>query len=189
MVKKYNTAFVSFGGNIESPIGDPKETIMAALKMLAANSLDLLKRSNFYLTPAIPIGSGPIFINVVAKVQSDLNAHELLNEFHLIETVFNRQRSKRWGPRTLDIDLLVLEDQVYPSKAEFLKWSKLSKKDQIKYTPKNLILPHPRIQDRAFVLIPFKDLDENWVHPVFKKNINVMLSELDPNEYKDFKKL
>ena len=107
----------------------------------------------------------------------------------MIETAFNRQRSKRWGSRTLDIDLLALEDQVFPSKAEFLKWFKLSKKDQTKYTPQNLILPHPRIQDRAFVLLPFKEIDENWVHPILKKSITVMLSELDPNEYKDFKKL
>ena len=189
MNKRYNIAFVSFGGNIKSPIGDPRETILAAIKKLSMNSLKMLKISNFYSTPAIPIGSGPTFINVVAKVQSNLNANELLNEFHLTETVFNRQRSKRWGSRTLDIDLLALEDQVFPSKAEFLKWFKLSKKDQTKYIPKNLILPHPRIQDRAFVLLPFKEIDENWVHPVLKKSITVMLSELDPKEYKDFKKL
>ena len=100
MNKRYNIAFVSFGGNIKSPIGDPRETILAAIKTLSVKSLNLLKISNFYSTPAIPIGSGPTFINVVAKVQSTLNANELLNEFHLTETAFNRQRSQRWGSRT-----------------------------------------------------------------------------------------
>ncbi|MBT6271423.1 MAG: 2-amino-4-hydroxy-6-hydroxymethyldihydropteridine diphosphokinase, partial [Rhodobacteraceae bacterium] len=86
----------------------------------------------------------------------------------------------RWAPRPIDIDLLAFEDQIYPSKYEFLKWSNLTITEQIKRVPSKLILPHPRIQDRVFVLVPFLDVSKNWEHPVFKKTLTQMLGALKP---------
>tara|TARA_B100000768_G_scaffold172965_1_gene181737 strand:- start:97 stop:753 length:657 start_codon:yes stop_codon:yes gene_type:complete len=176
----FRKAFVAFGGNVVSSVGKPKQTIIAALRELESDSLEISKLSNFYSTPAFPLGSGPDFVNAVAYIQTDKNAEELLKEFHKIESIFDRTRLYRWAPRPIDIDLLAFEDQIYPSKYEFLKWSNLTITEQIKRVPSKLILPHPRIQDRVFVLVPFLDVSKNWVHPVFKKTLTQMLGALKP---------
>jgi 2-amino-4-hydroxy-6-hydroxymethyldihydropteridine diphosphokinase len=176
----FKKAFVAFGGNVVSSVGTPKETILAALRELECDSLEVLKISNFYSTPAFPFGSGPDFVNAVASIQTDKNAEELLMKFHKVESIFDRTRFYRWAPRPIDIDLLAFEDRIHPSKSEFLKWSNLTITEQIARVPTQLILPHPRIQDRAFVLIPFVDVSKNWVHPVFKKSLNQMLGALKP---------
>ena len=131
----FKKAFVAFGGNVVSSVGTPKETIIAALRELECDSLEVLKISNFYSTPAFPLGSGPDFVNAVAYIQTDTNAKELLKKFHKIESIFDRTRSHRWAPRPIDIDLLAFEDQIYPSQYEFLKWSNLKITEQIKGIP------------------------------------------------------
>tara|TARA_Y100000746_G_scaffold222184_1_gene222357 strand:+ start:2596 stop:3165 length:570 start_codon:yes stop_codon:yes gene_type:complete len=189
VIKIFKTAFVAFGGNINSSHGEPRATISAALKMLESTSLTVLKTSGFYSTPAVPEGSGPSFINVVAKISTNFNAYELLNKFHMIENEFDRRRIKRWSPRSIDIDLLTLENQVLPSTVEFLRWATLNIDRQLLETPKSLVLPHPRLHHRAFVLLPLNEIDKTWVHPVFKKSVNQMFEELEPDAYKNIKLL
>ena len=150
MIENYKTAFVAFGGNINSPYGEPRVTISAALEMLESTLITILKISSFYTTPAIPEGSGPNFVNAVAKISTKLNAYELLDKFHMIENAFDRKRVKRWSPRSIDIDLLTLEDQVFPCTVEFLRWATLNIHQQVSNTPKSLVLPHPRLHHRAF---------------------------------------
>lgn len=187
MTENYKTAFVAFGGNINSPYGEPRVTISAALEMLESTLITILKTSSFYTTPAIPEGSGPNFVNAVAKISTKLNAYELLDKFHMIENAFDRKRVKRWSPRSIDIDLLTLEDQVFPCTVEFLRWATLNIHQQVSNTPKSLVLPHPRLHHRAFVLLPLNEIDKVWVHPVFKKSVIQMLEELEPDAFKNIK--
>jgi 2-amino-4-hydroxy-6-hydroxymethyldihydropteridine diphosphokinase len=88
---------------------------------------------------------------------------------HKIEEKFERRRNSRWSARTLDLDLLALEEQVLPSKEVFQYWCDLPLSEQKKKTPSELLLPHPRIQDRAFVLLPLLDVEPNWLHPILNK--------------------
>ena len=92
----FRKAFVAFGGNVVSSVGKPKQTIIAALRELESDSLEISKLSNFYSTPAFPLGSGPDFVNAVAYIQTDKNAEELLIKFHKVESIFDRTRFYRW---------------------------------------------------------------------------------------------
>ena len=78
---------------------------------------------------------------------------------------------------------------IYPDKNTLQKWIELSPEKQIKYCPSEMILPHPRLQDRAFVLMPLSDINKNWRHPILGISVNDMLALLDPDLLNEIKKL
>ena len=91
-------------------------------------------------------------------------------------------RSLRWGPRTLDLDLLAMGDTVLPDAETQTRWRNLPAADQLHETPDTLILPHPRLQDRAFVLVPLADVAPDWVHPLTGLSVATMLAALPDAE-------
>ncbi len=107
-----------------------------------------------------------------------MSAAELLSRLHKIEANFGRQRTQRWGMRTLDIDLLALGDAVLPDAATQTRWRNLEPRLQATQTPTDLILPHPRMQDRAFVLVPLADVAPEWRHPLLHLTVTEMLAAL-----------
>lgn len=123
-------------------------------------------KSRWYATPAFPPGSGPDFINAVVEVKTDLGPAETLAVLHRIEAEIGRTREVRWGARVCDLDLLAWEDTVQPDAAAVRHWMQLSPERQLTEAPEHLILPHPRIQDRAFVLVPLAEIRPDWRHPV-----------------------
>ena len=86
-------------------------------------------------------------------------------ELQGIENYFGRVREKRWGKRSCDLDILAINDLVLPSISEFYYWANLKVKEQAMKTPNQLIVPHPRMQDRGFVLKPLMSIFSNWQHP------------------------
>ena len=118
-----------------------------------------------------------------------LCAKELLANLHSIERSFGRKRLTRWGQRTLDLDLLGFGDEVIPNRAEFLRWHDLPGDSQAKEAPDQLILPHPRMQDRGFVLVPLAEVAPDWIHPVLGQSVAQMLAALDPAEIRDVRPL
>ena len=109
----------------------------------------------------------------------------MLTKLHQIEEKFERQRVARWGVRTLDLDLLSLKEQVLPSRKIFQQWFDLPLNEQKKKIPTELVLPHPRIQDRVFVLSPLLDIEPNWIHPILNKTVAQLYKELPEHAKKN----
>ena len=138
--------------------------------------------SRFYRTPAFPPGSGPDFVNAVALVASAMAPAEVLAALHDIEMAFGRIRETRWGARTLDLDLLTFGDAVLPDRDTYLAWQDLPPERQRDAAPEQLILPHPRLQDRAFVLIPLAEIAPHLTHPVTGRTVAEMANALPEAE-------
>ena len=95
-----------------------------------------------------------------------------------------RERVQRWGQRTLDLDLIASGDLVLPNGEIHQYWRDLPLEQQMSTAPDQLVLPHPRMQDRAFVLVPMAKIAPDWVHPVLKQSVLEMLDAL-PEQDKD----
>lgn len=173
---------VALGGNLPSDQGMPEHTLTAALSDCAEERLHVVRVSKFYDTPCFPAGAGPDYVNAAAVLQSDLPPVAVLKALHRIEARHGRSRNKRWGMRTLDMDLLAAGDLVLPDAASQARWRDLPPEQQIRCSPSKLILPHPRLQDRAFVLVPLCDVAPDWVHPVTGKSVAQMCAALPASD-------
>lgn len=169
---------IALGGNASLRNQGPKETINQSLERLQSSGLFLVALSALYRTPAFPAGSGAEFVNAAALLRSDMAPLDILRLLHNVETGFGRNRKTRWGSRTLDLDLLAVGASVLPDKQTNDYWRALPLADQMERAPETLVLPHPRIQDRAFVLVPLCDVAPDWKHPVIDRTVRQMLSDL-----------
>jgi 2-amino-4-hydroxy-6-hydroxymethyldihydropteridine diphosphokinase len=179
---------VAMGGNAPSHIGDPRAILLSALRSMRGTFGDVTI-SNLYQTPSFPVGSGPDFVNGACVFRSAFAAPKILAALHEIEADFGRERRLRWGKRTLDLDLIAYGDTILPDSATHNQWRALPLESQKNQTPETLILPHPRVQDRAFVLVPMADVAPDWVHPLLGQNVSEMLSRLPASERADIKPL
>lgn len=150
--------------------------------MFAANGLRIAGLSRFWRSPAFPPGSGPDFVNAAAAVESDLAPQALLARLHAIEAGLGRVRVRRWGQRTLDLDLLAMGDTILPDAATLRRWIELPLAGQMGTAPDELILPHPRLQDRAFVLCPLAEIAPDWRHPLLRRSVREMADALPKAE-------
>jgi 2-amino-4-hydroxy-6-hydroxymethyldihydropteridine diphosphokinase len=133
---------VGLGANL----GDPRRQILDALSSLAGMACaGRFRRSRLYRTEPLGPPGQPDYFNAVAALESELEPLQLLRELQRLETVAGRQRELHWGPRTLDLDLLLYGEQRIESYS--------------------LRLPHPRIFERIFVLMPLADLDPELMVP------------------------
>lgn len=178
----FEPVLLAMGGNLPSEVGLPQATISQAIDDLAAADIKVIASSKLYRTPCFPAGAGPDFVNAAVLCQSGLQAGDILRALNQIERKFGRLRTDRWGPRTLDIDLLAIGDQVLPDKATFDAWRGLGLAEQENSVPDALILPHPRLQERAFVLIPLAEIAPEWCHPVLERSVSEMLAALPDSE-------
>lgn len=173
-------ALIALGGNVTSSFGTPVQTLRAAIADLPDYGCMPERISPIYRSPAFPAGSGPDFANAVVAARVGDDAGQVLAALHRIEARHARQRHARWAPRTLDLDLLAHGASVLPNEAEFRRWADLAPEQQQVQAPQTLVLPHPRLHERGFVLKPLCDVAPEWCHPVFGLSAAQMLARLDP---------
>jgi 2-amino-4-hydroxy-6-hydroxymethyldihydropteridine diphosphokinase len=174
----FRNGIVALGGNLPLDGRSPAETLRAAVATLSDRGVEVTARSHLYRTPAFPPGSGPDFANAVVQVRTASSAETVLTLLHEIEAAFGRVRDQRWGPRSLDLDLIALGDVILPDADTHAEWRALPPDAQGSRVPDRLILPHPRVQDRAFVLIPLSDAVPDWHHPVTGQSVAEMVAAL-----------
>jgi 2-amino-4-hydroxy-6-hydroxymethyldihydropteridine diphosphokinase len=134
--------------------------------------------SRFFRTPCFPPGAGPDFVNAVIAIRADAPPDRLMAQLHAVEARFGRERRERWAPRPLDLDLIACADTVLPDAATQARWRELSPERQRRVAPDRLVLPHPRMQDRAFVLVPMADIAPDWRHPLIGHTVRDMMDAL-----------
>lgn len=151
--------FIALGSNI----GDREEHLLGAVAAVGRlTDTRITALSPFYDTE--PVGGIPQnnFLNAVIRLASSLTPQELLKELMQIETsVFGRKREQRWGPRCIDLDILFYGSEVIDK-------------------PPDLLLPHPRLHERRFVLAPLADIAPEFIHPTLGRSISELLAGLPP---------
>src|SRR5476651_2797050 len=148
---------IALGANLPSAAGPPAATLEAAQARLEVLSVKILAQSSFYETPAWPDPGQPAFVNAVAAIETTLQPVELLALLHGVETEFGRLRSVPNAPRPLDIDLLDYDGRVMAG---------------------DPTLPHPRMSQRSFVLVPLAEIVPGWRHPVSGRGAAELLATL-----------
>ncbi len=151
-----NTAYIGIGSNQRDAFAN---CTVAIDRICASGKTRLLKQSSYYRTEPWGYRDQDDFINLVIKIQTSYTAPELLVFLQSVERELGRVRTKPWGPRTIDLDILFYNNDIF--------------------TSPRLTIPHPHIGNRGFVLIPLEEIDPQLLHPVYRKTVTQLLDSLD----------
>jgi len=162
-----NSAYLAIGSNLGNKISNIEITKVELEKY----KIKILKSSSNYMSESWPDSSMPNYINIIIKIKTSLAPLELLKICNLVESKLGRVRSKKNTPRTCDIDIIDYNKMI------------LNKKNN------QLILPHPRMSKRNFVLIPLFELDKSWKHPESKINIVNLMNSLPVRDLRSIKQI
>ena len=154
--------FLGIGSNLSSSFGDRFKNIDLAISFLETYKINIIKKSSFYETFSYPNKNNPKFINSVVAVETKLPPVDLMLVLISVEEKLERKRNKKNDPRTCDLDIIDYNYQIM----------------NFKYGDLELTLPHKEMSNRNFILYPLREICPNWMHPLTKKNINVLIKDL-----------
>ncbi|EJO5348846.1 2-amino-4-hydroxy-6-hydroxymethyldihydropteridine diphosphokinase [Clostridium botulinum] len=149
-----HTAYVAFGSNM----GEKENYIKKALEKIEEKGIKIIKVSPIYETEPYGVLDQDSFLNGMVKIETNLTPEDLIKKLLYIEKQLDRVRERKWGPRTIDLDIIFYDDLII--------------------NKENLIIPHKDMENREFVLKPLCDIDENLIHPVLKKSVKQLYDEL-----------
>ena len=149
-----HTVFIALGTNL----GKRKANLRAAIKALPPD-VTVLAESHVYETPPWGYEDQSAFLNMAVKAETEMEPEPLLKYLKQLEVELGREQNFRWGPRLIDLDILFYDDLVIN-------------------TPP-LVIPHPRLHERAFVLVPLADVAPEVVHPVLQRTVSELLTRID----------
>jgi len=155
---------VGLGANLPSSFGPPRATLEAVLGALKERGVAVVRRSRWYESRPVPDSDQPWFVNAVAELATALSPAELLAVLHRIEATFGRTRRARDEARVVDLDLLDYDGMIADGSGG------------------GPVLPHPRLHERAFVLLPLAELAPQWVHPVLGRTVSELIGALPPGQ-------
>ena len=148
-----SAVYIGIGSNL----GDRYRNCLRAIELLRQNGLFVTKQSSMYETEPWGVTEQPEFVNMAVETETDLAPMRLLEMLKKIEKEMGRQDSMRWGPRIIDLDILLYNDIILNTDS--------------------LTIPHPLMHEREFVLGPLSELAGDFIHPVLKKSIRALLKE------------
>lgn len=149
-----HSIYLALGTNL----GDRNANLRAVVEALAPEVV-VLAKSRIYETPAWGVEDQPPFLNMVVKGETELAPAAVLSSVKQLERELGRKPTFRWGPRLIDIDILLYDNLVLDAR--------------------ELVIPHPHLHERAFVLVPLADLAPDLIHPVLHKTIRALLDVVD----------
>ena len=159
-----NSIYLAIGSNL----GNKKVNIEKAKFILSQNGVVILKSSSFYESLSWPNPKFPKFLNIVLKINTNLKPLKLLELCKEIESQLGRKKSSKNSPRVCDIDILDYNKKVMTN---------------------GLILPHPRLHTRNFVILPLFEISKDWSHPILKYSIKRLLSSLSNRDIRSIKQI
>lgn len=159
---------VGIGSNLSGKVGAPIETVKESLNAMQSNGMKILSCSNCYNTPPVGPPGQANYVNLVVRLSSVLMPHGLLDRLQAIENQFERQRSVKWGARTLDLDVLDWHGHMIQGR---------------------LNLPHPELTKRGFVLRPLMDVAPEWRDPKTGKSVSTLWNSLCVTEQLKIEKI
>jgi 2-amino-4-hydroxy-6-hydroxymethyldihydropteridine diphosphokinase len=163
-MKKPHIAYISVGSNMGDKLGNCQRGIKA---LAEAGTSRVLARSGIYSTEPVDYEDQDWFINTMVKLETSHDPYQLLNQIEFIQRAAGRTKdSIRFGPRILDMDIILYDDYIIDSE--------------------RLVVPHPRMHKRRFVLKPICDIDPSVIHPVLKKDMQSLLKRLGDDKQKVF---
>ncbi|MBI5826993.1 MAG: 2-amino-4-hydroxy-6-hydroxymethyldihydropteridine diphosphokinase [Deltaproteobacteria bacterium] len=155
--------FIAIGSNL----GHRAANCARAIELIGRlKDTEVVGKSSLYETEPWGVTGQPGFINAAVEVRTSLEPEELLRALKSIEAGMGRKETGRWGPRTIDLDIIFYGDMVVEKEG--------------------LTIPHPRLQERAFVLVPLNEIAPDFMHPVLKKTVSELTARTDTDGVRRF---
>lgn len=151
--------YLNIGSNLQSKYGDRFKNLAASVHLIKKLNVKIIGTSCIYETPSYPIKKYPKFLNLCVKLESKILPNKFINHIKNIEKKLGRFKSFKNNPRICDIDIIDFNGIIVNSS--------------------KLILPHPRLHLRNFVLYPLREIEPNWYHPILRKNLNYFINHLN----------